>query len=348
MSPFSESKQVVNESYFFSSNFGDNESTFSSNSFKLLLKDLNFECNDWINYWKARGGEKLAFNYWSNGIRPDWIWGLAFPLLTEIKNAFDKTNEKFLLGISALPGCGKSTLGKWLEAASSELNWPIKVVSLDDFYLPGRLLDKEMSDNPWGVPRGLPGSHSIELLNETIDIWKTTGNLKAPQFDKALRGGRGDRSGWITANPKVLIIEGWFLGCKSLNTSQKGDFSIEKLNPILSIQEVNYRERVQQLLEEYTSIWQQFERVWHIKPDKFSNTGEWKIGQENEMYKSRGSSLRGKALSSFLRMIQAAIPQESLMNIQCDALVKISQSRQVLWTGRKEDEPLERPETRSL
>ena len=132
------------------------------------MRDLNFECNDWINYWKEKGGEKLASNYWSTGTKTDWIWGLGFPLLTEIKKFFDSSNERCLLGISALPGCGKSTLGKWLEVASSELNWPIKVLSLDDFYLPGDELDKAMFDNPWGVPRGLPGSHSIELLEKTI------------------------------------------------------------------------------------------------------------------------------------------------------------------------------------
>ena len=38
--------------------------------------------------------------------------------------------------LSALPGTGKTTLGKWLKAISLNLNFKIAVVSIDDFYLP--------------------------------------------------------------------------------------------------------------------------------------------------------------------------------------------------------------------
>ena len=127
--------------------------------------------------------------------------------------------------VCGLPGSGKTTFGKWLEVATTNLGWPVKVISMDDYYLPSSELDKAMYGNPWNVPRGLPGSHSIELLEDSIDTWLDTGDLHAPQFDKALREGRGDRCGWQDSQPKILVLEGWFLGCnpKKISLNQMED-----------------------------------------------------------------------------------------------------------------------------
>ncbi len=58
------------------------------------------------------------------------------------------------------------------------------------------------------------------------------------------------------------------------------------------------------------------------------------------MRKQCGTSLQGNILDSFVRMIQTAIPQYSLMNIDSDVIVKINNSRQLMWVGRKEDQKL--------
>ena len=86
---------------------------------------------------------------------------------------------------------------------------------MDDFYLPARQMAKAMLGNPWNVPRALPGSHSIQLLEDNIDLWMENGLFDSPQFDKAMRNGMGDRSGWRRIKPQVLVIEGWFLGCST-------------------------------------------------------------------------------------------------------------------------------------
>ncbi len=268
----------------------------------------------------------------------DWIWGLALPLLTEIKRLVKENEKKCLIGISALPGCGKSTLGKWLQAAAKKNNCLISVLSLDDFYLPGPQLDLSMKGNPWNVPRGLPGSHSIELLEDTIKKWQQTGVLFAPRFDKSLRDGFGDRSCWERSEPKLLILEGWFLGCKPLESGLDEINRLENLHPPLNLSEIRYREKVQEKLELYKIVWEMFDRVWHIKAMEFSSTCGWKQQQEQQMYKEKGSSLKGDQLNSFIRMIQSAIPQTSLMNIESDVLVKINQSRKVVWVGLNKNE----------
>ena len=48
------------------------------------------------------------------------------------------------------------------------------------------------------------------------------------------------------------------------------------------------------------------------------------------MFKIRGSALEGEALHSFIRMIQTSIPQNSLMNIDCDVLIEINKEREIL------------------
>ena len=140
-------------------------------------------------------------------------------MLSDIKQSQSSKDRRRLFGISALPGCGKTCLGKWLEASAKIFGISLKVLSLDDFYLPSDELDLAMKGNPWNVPRGLPGSHSIDLLESSIDRWLASGLIVAPQFDKALRNGAGDRSGWINSYADILLIEGWFLGCYPLDHS---------------------------------------------------------------------------------------------------------------------------------
>ena len=80
-----------------------------------------------------------------------------------------------------------------------------------------------IKNNPWNVSRGFPGSHSINLMNETLYKWKMDGQLNVPVFDKSLRNGLGDRSHWREEKPDLLIIEGWFLGVKPLSLNLYND-----------------------------------------------------------------------------------------------------------------------------
>ncbi len=299
-----------------------------------LLNSFNWQNETkWLNHWLKRGGINLASSAWPLGTKNDWAWGLGLPFLSDIE-LFNGKEERILFGISGLPGCGKTSFGRWLEAAANELDWPLKVISMDDFYLDSKALDKAMAGNPWNAPRGLPGSHSIELLEETIENWRRTGKLKAPRFDKALRDGLGDRCGWSNSNPKILVIEGWFLGCAIAEDKNK------LINTIpISSREKDYQFIVQSALENYQPIWGKFKRIWHIKAIDFSSTRQWKSEQEINLQKERGASLKGDSLNLFIRMIETAIPQKDLQSIKSNVLVKLSCSRQLKWVGIKEDDP---------
>ncbi len=317
-------------------NPGDSEIIFPKDTFEDLLAELGWEnINLWFEYWQQRECNHIASSCRPNNAKSDWIWGLALPFLTDIERYLFQQENKVVFGISGLPGCGKSCLGRWLEAAANELGWELAVISMDDFYLPALLLDKAMEGNPLNVPRALPGSHSIELLQETIDSWLENGELFAPKFDKSLRNGLGDRCGWHLARPKALVIEGWFLGCSAVE-SQKNDISNQsKSNYCLTNDEKEYRKIVHESLKLYEPIWKRFKRIWHLKASQFQSSSLWKLQQEYQMKIERGSSLQGESLKSFIRMIHTAIPERNLQSIDADALATLNIERKIEWIGIK-------------
>lgn len=318
-------------------NFVEAELNFPLKEFEKLLVELGWEdLSGWLQHWQEFGCIDLAPSFWPTDAKPDWLWGLGLPFLTDIERYLGDSNKKVLFGLSGLPGCGKTSFGRWLEAAADELGWRLTVISMDDFYLPASQLDEAMVGNPWNVPRALPGSHAIDMLQTKIDSWLQTGELLSPKFDKALRNGLGDRSGWRRSKPQVLIIEGWFLGCNISHQSLQDIVSNEQLNYPLTPFEASYREFIQKLLNNYQPIWKRFERIWHLKASDFNYTCCWKTQQERERQFKRGESLKGKALDSFIRMIQTSIPQNSLQSIDSDVVVELDKMRKIIWVGKNE------------
>ena len=116
-------------------------------------------------------------------------------------------------------------------------------------------MDFAMKGNPWNVPE-VSGSHSLDLLNQSLDTFLNTGILSSPTFDKSLRDGKGDRSGWYELQPKVLILEGWFVGCVPVPDLCKTDYLDEdNFNLSLTQSEKNYRTLIQESLLKYCNIW---------------------------------------------------------------------------------------------
>ena len=140
------------------------EFLFPKSDFEGLLADFGWTSIDlWVQHWLKRSGINLASTSWPSSTKHDWIWGLGISFLSDLERFLVVKDSKKLFGISGLPGCGKTSLGRWLEAAALDLDWPVSVISLDDFYLPSTEMDKAMAGNPWNVPRAIPGSHSIHV-----------------------------------------------------------------------------------------------------------------------------------------------------------------------------------------
>ena len=301
---------------------------FPLGEFEKLISRIGWETyEEWFNFWNSKSDVLAIDKFWDDGVNDDWIWGLALPLLSQAYIFNNNFKERKIIGISALPGTGKTTLGKWLESISLKFNFKISVVSIDDFYLPSEEMELAIKNNPWNVSRGFPGSHSIDLMHEKLLQWKVNGKLNVPVFDKSLRNGLGDRAYWRHEYPDVLIIEGWFLGVKPLSIDSNNS---EKFLPPLSDYESSYRINIQQNLEGYLNIWSLLDQVWHLKPVKFEYMNLWKSMQEKKMLIKRGSALQDKKLFSFLRMLNVSIPHRSFDEINSDVLLLINQDRKLI------------------
>jgi len=303
---------------------------FPLDTYCSFLEGLSIDPILFLDKWSDTNTQTIIDKYWKQNTNTDWKWSLSFPFFSLLENYVLSISNPIIIGFSGLPGSGKSTLGFWIDSVARELSVDIKVISLDDFYLPGQEMDIAMKGNPWNVPRGFPGSHSLDLLNQSIDTFLKTGVLNCPTFDKSLRDGKGDRAGWVKKRTKVLILEGWFVGCEPVsNLSKTDDLTEGEFNLSLSKTEIDYRTLIQESLKEYSKIWNKFDKIWHLKSSNFDNTILWKTQQENEMIKLKGSGLEGNNLSDFIRMIQASIPQQSLSFIKSDTIVQINQNRRI-------------------
>ena len=307
---------------------------FSLKKFEKLIINLGWDSlDDWIGFWKQRRDILSIHEFWNSNVNEDWIWGLALPILSQALQLKNNFSERKIIGISALPGTGKTTLGKWLEEISLRLKFKIAVISIDDFYLPSNEMKLAINNNPWNVSRGFPGSHSVELMYEKLIEWKQQGNLNVPVFDKSLRNGLGDRAYWRSDTPDLLIVEGWFLGVRPLSYDIE---EIENTNSTLNKQELKYRMKIQKNLEEYKFVWKLIDKIWHLKPLEFNYMNLWKSNQEKEMLLNKGSALKDLKLTNFLRMLNVSIPHESFDQINSDVLLLINQNRILIDVGLNE------------
>ena len=136
------------------------------------------------------------------------------------------------IGLSAPQGCGKTTLVDALVARFAADSLSCAVVSFDDFYHTGSAQDAVAAaspDNPMLQVRGNAGTHDLALGTATLRALKDGASgsdgggarddtpLLIPRYDKAARGGRGDRApaeSWpeVADPPDVVLLEGWMAG----------------------------------------------------------------------------------------------------------------------------------------
>ena len=287
-----------------------------------LLQHLDLgDVASWSAQQRNSGRHRVALDHWHPRAAPDWLWSVGLPLLSL---GDQWLGERRLLGLSALPGCGKTTLGQWIEAAAKELGLSIQVVSLDDFYFEAERLDAAISGNPWGVPRALPGSHDLELLQECLQIWRQGDHVLMPCFDKAKRQGRGDRSGWRRCDADLLIFEGWFVGCRS-NADPTADEP--HLEFPLTPQELEWRQKLQPVLALYEATWSCFDQLWQLRATDFNAPWRWKRQQEATLQAERGASLSSSELDRFIRMILCSLPSSSFQTMRADVVVEVDPDR---------------------
>ena len=302
--------------------------------FETLVNALGWcSSKDWNEHWHANGALSLARDAWPVPVDDSWVAFLALPLLSRIEQAL-RSGRPTLLGVSALPGCGKSTLCSWAKTASHQLGWRVEHLSLDDFYWPAEVLEQSMAGNPWQVPRALPGSHDLATMENALREWRRTGVISAPRFNKSLREGRGDRQGSTTAKAEIVVLEGWFLGVASKQDQGQSE------DRGLSEAERSWRLKAIHALDGYKGIWAQIDDLWHLRASQSEASSRWKEQQLITLKHQSGVDFNRGDLSDFNRMVQTALPSLWMQQLdKASVVVDLSNTRRVEKIHLRNDQP---------
>ena len=224
--------------------------------------------------------DSVAFNFMR------WYAGVTRSLAQRAKIA----ETPPLVGFSGCQGSGKSTLVALMAKVMREVYGVSTVVlSLDDFYLTkaARAALAE-SIHPLFATRGVPGTHDLALLNETISALRQPGAGGAvvlPAFDKALDD-RTELVRWrqVSAPVQLIFLEGW---CVGLMPQSESELKVP-INPMEAEQDPSLlwrREVNRQLATEYADVFGNLDALLLLQAPSFDAVFEWRWQQEQRLSK---------------------------------------------------------------
>ena len=213
-----------------------------------------------------------------------WYAGVTRSLAQRAKSA----EMPPLVGFSGCQGSGKSTLGALMAKVMREAYGVSAVVlSLDDFYLTkAARAALAGSIHPLFATRGVPGTHDLALLSDTIAALRqpgAEGAVPVPAFDKALDD-RTDMVHWrqVSAPVQLIFLEGWCVGLLPQNESE-----LEvPINPMEAEQDPSLVWRTEvnrQLATEYADVFGHLDALLLLQAPSFDAVFEWRWQQERRL-----------------------------------------------------------------
>ena len=219
------------------------------------------------------------------------------PLASWLGNTH-RPGEILFVGVNGAQGTGKSTLADYLRLAlESAAGWRVAVLSIDDFYLT-KLERQRLAEqiHPLLATRGVPGTHDIQMLANTIEQLMTlavTESLAIPRFDKAIDDRAGSDNWPIVSGPiDMILLEGWCVG-----TSSQQD--CELTQPVNSLEELEdpsgtWRHYVNtQLRQAYAELFVQLDALIFLQAPGFDAILSWRMEQEEKLAESLSGSAEG-------------------------------------------------------
>ena len=191
-----------------------------------------------------------------------------------------------LVGLSGCQGCGKSTVarifGRLLERVHG-LN--TAVLSLDDFYLTqSERASLANSLHPLFETRGVPGTHDIDLLQQTLQELRIgSGKVRLPRFDKA----SDDRTKLelcplFSAPAQIILLEGWCVGVPPQAKSQIEE-PINDLEAKCDPEGVWRNEVNRQLANAYGEVFTSLDMLMLFQAPSFDVVFDWRWEQEHRL-----------------------------------------------------------------
>ncbi|MCS5700578.1 hypothetical protein NZK32_16165 [Cyanobium sp. FGCU-52] len=279
--------------------------------------------------WRRRlAGAEPALADLASRTDPVVLEALALPLLDAVADRLSSGDARPLMLLNGPVGAGKSTLGRLLESLAPLAGLRLAVASIDDLYLPLARRRDVLAGNPFGVSRVPPGSHDLPLLLERLGSWRSSGLLELPRFDKTLHGGQGDRAGEQKRPADALVLEGWLMGCRSLEEDALAPLTSEGVELTdgriaLTPQERLWLPRWNRELLAYRALWRQAAGLWLLRPGHWGLPYRWRLQAEARQRRSGGGWMRAKEVGALVRATLASLPpalyQDPLAGLGCSA-----------------------------
>ncbi len=201
----------------------------------------------------------------------------------------ESNNQPYFIGLNGCQGSGKSTLADFLQMyLLRKYQLSAAVLSLDDFYLATKEREQLAKTlHPLFRTRGVPGTHKIDLLGQTLKSLASI-NLpkqvvKLPRFNKALDE-PVSQALWpkVSAQLDFVIVEGWFWG---VPIQQEGELAVA-VNALEKNQDKQgtWRKAVNDFLENYQHLYLYMDYWLMLKAPNFDCVYQWRLEQEMKLH----------------------------------------------------------------
>jgi len=213
------------------------------------------------------------------------VESIYLPLSEHILNK--KSETPLFISINGAQGTGKSTLTHFLKyMIEAETGFSVAELSLDDFYST-RSERKKLSESihPLLITRGVPGTHDVQLMENTISMLLDGLTGSIPRFNKAVDD-RYSEDKWTLCKKStdIVLFEGW---CNhSPVQNQK-----ELLTPVNNLEFEEDPEGVwrhyanEQLKDYHQRIFNHADMCIMLKAPDFEKIYEWRSLQEDKLKK---------------------------------------------------------------
>ncbi len=191
------------------------------------------------------------------------------------------------LALAGSQGTGKSTLAQALRHLLREqYGRQATILSLDDFYLTRaerhRLAEQV---HPLLRTRGVPGTHDVTRLNDTLLALQRGDSADLPVFDKS-RDDRAEATRFVVSTD-VIICEGWCWGARP-----EPEESLRlPINDLEASEDVDghWRRYVNHQLSGYQPLFCQ-DLLVYLRVPSMEQVFAWRWQQEQDLKKATGST----------------------------------------------------------
>ena len=243
---------------------------------------------------------------------------------------FNQLHNKKTLMIAGSQGSGKSTLSLLIKTYFKKFyKKDIVILSIDDFYLSShqrKQLANKSKTNLFKI-RGVPGTHNLKSLNNSIDKLKANKfPVYLPVFDKVTDNKKNYTRKVNKAD--LIILEGWCVGTKPVEPSylKKNINELEKKSDPDMIWRTSYN----QALIEYQKLFNKFNYYIFIKLPDWKYVINWKYKQELNLRSLRSDNHLKKKLYIFIQYYEKLSKWMSLTCPDiCNVLITLDKNQKM-------------------